>query len=133
MLLPSAAPVPATDRVCRLYDVTARRHDSGYNLVDECKLLSIHVDGYIEPPEPEKPARCHKRVTKAAERVASITDGEVQIPAYIPAPAPTVADTIVIRAPQIDGGYRESKGHGPSGGLPLKGPGSNVDPDWINS
>lgn len=88
--------------------------------------------------------RCHIRVTKAAERVASIMEGAigddgkviegaVSIPAWLPPPTPTKEQTIVVRAPRVDGTYRESKGLSPDGsGLPLKGPGSQIDPDWVN-
>lgn len=86
--------------------------------------------------------RCHLRVTRAAERVCSIIDGsiingkvqsgEVQIPAWLPPPTPTKADTIIVRAPRIDGTYRERLGLNRDGsGLPLRGPGSNVDPEWL--
>lgn len=88
--------------------------------------------------------RCHGRVVKAAERVASvlvgsigaggkvITDPEIIIPAWIPPPVPTATQTVAIGAPRGSTAYRETKGRGPSGGLPLRGPGSNTDPDWMN-
>jgi hypothetical protein len=78
--------------------------------------------------------RCYQRVTKAGERLALIApEGEViRMPVWLPPPELTEADTVVVGKPAFDvGTYKESKGHGPSGkGLPLKGPGSNVDPDW---
>jgi hypothetical protein len=88
--------------------------------------------------------RCWNRVEKAAQRVASITDGAivdgnvteaaVTIPAWLPPPTPTKEQTVTVRAPRTDGAYRETKGMGPSGkGLPLRGPGSNTDPDWMNT
>jgi len=88
--------------------------------------------------------RCWKEVERRAARVASIMDGAigddgkvidgaVTIPAWLPPPAPTKADTIIVRAPRPSTSYAERAGLSPDGtGLPLRGPGSNVDPEWIN-
>jgi hypothetical protein len=83
--------------------------------------------------------RCHLRVTRAAERVASIIDGgldangevitgEVLIPAWLAPPTPTQEETVVVRASRVAGTYRETRGMGPSGkGIPPVIPGSAAD------
>ena len=94
--------------------------------------------------------RCHAGMVKAAERLAEITGERFTVPAWLAPPTAAEQPTVVIGAPKStatlvvrdDGtqvavdtahAYKETKGHGPSGkGLSLRGPGSNVDPDWVN-
>ena len=98
-------------------------------------LKKVTVKRDVNIPSRESYDRCYQRVTKVAERLATIVpEGEqVRMPVWIPPPEVTAQDTVVVGRPAYDiGAYRESKGLGASGkGLPLKGPGSNVDPDWI--
>lgn len=79
--------------------------------------------------------RCYRRVEKVAQRLKSVArDEKILMPAWIPPPGPKEQEMVEIGAPAVDlGGYKESAGHGPSGkGLPITGPGSNVDPNWID-
>jgi len=79
--------------------------------------------------------RSHGKAIKAGARLKSIvpTDEKVLVPAWLPPPGQREQEMVEIGAPAVDlGGYRESKGNGPSGkGLPIIGPGSNVDPNWL--
>jgi hypothetical protein len=99
----------------------------------DLKRATLKRDGTV--PGRDAYDRCHLRVTKAAERLAAITGQGVSMPAWIPPPAATEADTVTVAPPAADlGAYRETKGMGASGaGLPLTGPGSNTDPDWTTT
>jgi hypothetical protein len=62
----------------------------------------------------------------AAVVVSVLEKHKIKIP-----PLPMSALTQIIKPCAPDGRYRESKGLSPDGtGLPLTGPGSNVDPNW---
>lgn len=74
--------------------------------------------------------RGHANLVKAAERLAAITGNGVTIPQWLPPPTSEEAPTEVIGAPPEDGRYKETKGM-KGGGLPLRVPGSAVDPDWM--
>ena len=64
----------------------------------------------------------------ARELAVALEKHKIKVPA-LPTPA-----TVQFIKPQgaPDGRYRESLGLSPDGsGLPLRGPGSNTDPDWV--
>lgn len=78
--------------------------------------------------------RTYGNMLREVERLAGMTGKPVSgVPAYYP-PVDDTEHTVTVNPPAVDlGKYTDTKGMGPSGkGLPVNGPGSNTDPDWVN-
>jgi hypothetical protein len=81
--------------------------------------------------------RIYSRVLRLAQVIADEFDHEVPVPQYDPPTDGRTVQMISVKPRSVQGqaadrSYVETGGKGKSGkGLPLKGPGSQIDPDWI--